>query len=54
MSLSTCQLFWFGVEEKKKSIAKITLQQFLLLSTMFYNQDVVENVVAKWGFSINV
>jgi hypothetical protein len=53
MSLSTCQLFWFGVE-KKKSIAKNTLQHFLLLSTMFYNQDVVENVVAKLGFSTNV
>jgi len=28
---------------------KNTLQLFLLFSTMFYNQDVVQNVVAKGG-----
>jgi len=35
--------------EKYISIAKIILQLFLLLSTMFYNQDVVENIVVKGG-----
>jgi len=29
------------------------LQLFLLLSTMFYSQDVVENVVTKGGVSTN-
>jgi hypothetical protein len=48
-----CQLilviFLVCIWEKHFSIAKNTLQLFLLLSTMFYNQDVVENVVAKGG-----
>jgi Gpi18-like mannosyltransferase len=35
--------------EKYFSIAKTTLQLFLLLSTMFYSQDVVEKIVAKGG-----
>jgi hypothetical protein len=35
--------------KKYFSIAKNTLQLFLSLSTMFYSQDVVENIVAKGG-----
>jgi hypothetical protein len=35
--------------EKRFSVAEMILQLFLLLSTMFYSQDVVENVVAKGG-----
>jgi hypothetical protein len=35
--------------KKKIPIAKNTLQLFLLLSTMFYSQNVVENIVAEKG-----
>jgi hypothetical protein len=41
---------FFGLQLRKHfSIAKNTLQLFLLFSTMFYSQDVVENIVARWG-----
>jgi hypothetical protein len=33
--------------EKHFLVAKNTLQLFLLLSTMFYSKDIIENIVAK-------
>jgi hypothetical protein len=37
------------LRKKKNPIAKNILQLFLSLSTMFYSQNVVENIVAKGG-----
>jgi hypothetical protein len=42
-------IFWFSVCKKHFSIAKNILQFFLLFSTLFCNQDVVETIVAKGG-----
>jgi hypothetical protein len=41
--------FLFYSWDEHFSIAKNTSKIFLLLSTMFYNQDVLQNVVAKEG-----
>ncbi len=53
-----CQLVlvnFFGLQlRKKKFNYKKNLQLFLSFSTMFYSQDVVENIVAKGDFSTSV
>jgi hypothetical protein len=40
--------------EKKNIVAKNTLQLFLSLSTIFYSQDVVENIVAKGAGEVSI